>query len=1071
MTRLSSSKLAFEWTPLAAKQFLKVKKKLASPPIIAFPDWSKEFILITDASDVAVGGVIMQCTDDGGQKIVAACSHKFSDTEKRWSTIERECYGLIYSIRKFNYFLEARHFFIRTDHKPLVYLNQRQYKNAKIQRWQQELQRYSFTICHIPGKDNGIADLLSRPNGQTTNGAVTDVGPVGVVYGMDDASIQFYVPSWCSKQPAPETLTLKKMSTTVAKVLSVRLTDQNVSHEKIQISRDQSDDAILRKIKDHLVDKRNGKPVGNLCDILNGSDEIPYRKYAQDMTLGHGTDAVYIVNHGQPRILIPRKLIASYLHSAHDLNGHHGISRMRGYLGHFYWPGKDSDIKEYVNSCLICARRKGNYGHNNQPNIGHCSRGKRPFAELTIDFVGPLPNSNGKQYICTIMDNFSRFFAGFASKTDSATDASKALFKFMTQHRVTPETIGSDRGSHFTGSIFQETIRLFGIKHNLHVAWRPQSSGNLERSHRVLKNSLFAICTETNAKWDTCLDLVISNMNAMANSATKISPHFVIYGRHPTMFMPVPPSEITSSNAMSYGMAISQHSKVVQKLVTLAAEEADLALENRYNAGKHDVALKPGDNVLLYRPNSAEAKRTKMPWIDGYQVVKSNGLVIKLKHKSGQMDWCHRHHIRLMQKRPQHLMHDLHMFVPDAPQPPTKAQVPLIQSTTTPTTPNLSFGGEEQEPIRNVRPTRKKKKTQRLIETMDPKMKSYFQTETASQKPKDTKYKEIMDLMFMALEVNQDVDSTNVSASVLIHNGCTSGKSDTNEVDSKTSVVRNDVTNEDDDVTGDDDEVTDGGKDVSGENKANPENIVVSEFEEDSLDDAYPGTASEDINSIHSSDIEKSSSTDTEAVERFADCLEDSIITTRTPSPTSPTMTCPTMTCPNAPHKRKTQNVNEWVEVPSNIVHVPFEKNLTTKQLMEIRNKTVLYQIKSMKDLNCDELKTIQNHYNINPNLKWNKNDKLDVIMKKRKLADTIHKQETRVKVHGLDTTTNKTYPIISVPYKYDAYSENVDHMEIRAMNWFQLMTYCIKHKTKLLKEDLVSRETIMNVILKSSAT
>ena len=79
---------------MAAKQFSKVKKKLATPPVIAFPDWSKDFILITDVSDIALGGVLMQYHDGGAQKIVATCSHKFSDTERRWSTIERECFEL-----------------------------------------------------------------------------------------------------------------------------------------------------------------------------------------------------------------------------------------------------------------------------------------------------------------------------------------------------------------------------------------------------------------------------------------------------------------------------------------------------------------------------------------------------------------------------------------------------------------------------------------------------------------------------------------------------------------------------------------------------------------------------------------------------------------------------------------------------------------------------------------------------------------------------------------------------------------------------------------------------------------
>lgn len=1060
MTRLSSSKVTFEWTPLAAKQFLKVKKKLASPPVVAFPDWSQPFILITDASDVAVGGVIMQHGNDGFQKIIATCSHKLSDTERRWSTIEREAYGLIYSIRKFKYFLEGRKFFIKTDHKPLVFLDKRDYNNAKIRRWQQELQQYTFTICHIAGTDNGIADLLSRPAGKKVDdGKATNDVPAGAVYENTDGSIQFYVPSWCTTQPTPDTLMLKKTSTTVAKVLSARLTGGEQTHDKLQLSRDQNDDATLHKIKQFLLDQRNGKPVGDIGDILNGADEIPYKRYANDMKLGHGTDAVYIMNHGLPRIVVPKKMISTYLHTAHDLCGHHGISRMRSYLAHYYWPGKDKDITEYVNTCKTCAQRKGNYGHPNRPDMGHCERGSRPFTNLTIDFVGPLTDSNGKKYICTILDNFSRFLAGYPSRTDGATDASRAVFKFMTQHRVTPEVIGSDRGSHFTGKVFQETLRLFGVQHKLHVAWRPQSSGNLERTHRVLKNSLYAVCSETNAKWDTCLDLVISNMNAMTNNATKVSPHFVIYGRHPTMFLPTPPSELTSSTALSYGMAISNQSQIVQKLVTLAASEADVALENRCNAGTTNVALRPGDNVLLYRPNSAEAKRTKMPWLDGYQVVKSNGLVVKLKHTNGLMDWCHRHHIRLMKKRPQHLIHELNMIPPPDPPEPMSATMtphaPIVTSVPNNSNRNLPSGGDGG-PVRDARPTRKIKKPNRLIETMDPKSKSYFQTRTSSTEAKSnsteartssksvTNCDELMELMFMVPDVNDEVDQENVLASVYSVHGCTSAAFD------KDDVITAD---EDDEPTTDEDDKSSNRE--SGESNDN--------FDSDSLDNGS-GT-SDDIKSIHSSEIEKSS-IDTDIAEKVADMLDYTFSSPRTPSPTSPTMTCP-----NAPHKQKTLNLNEWVEAPKHMLRIPLEKTLTTEEMTELRNLSTFFKIKSMRDLNCDELKSVQTHYNIKSNLKWNAKDKLDFVMAKRKLADKIRKHETNVKIYGIDSTTTMIYPIIGIPYRYSAASENISEIDIRASDWFQLMTHCIKNKVNLQKDDVVTRETILNVILKSSVT
>ena len=120
--------------------------------------------------------------------------------------------------------------------------------------------------------------------------------------------------------------------------------------------------------------------------------------------------------------------------------------------------------------------------------------------------------------------------------------------------------------------------------------------------------------------------------------------------------------------------------------------------------------------------------------------------------------------------------------------------------------------------------------------------------------------------------------------------------------------------------------------------------------------------------------------------------------------------------------------------------------------------------------MTCEELVELQLHYNIRPDFKWKANDKLEFVMAKRKLADDIRNQKVKVHVYGLDNTTKKTYPIIAIPYKYYATCENISDMEIRAMDWFQLITYCIQNDILIHKEDLISCDSILNVIAKHNA-
>ena len=98
----------FVWTEGANKAFNKIKKCLASPPIISFPDFTGLFTLTTDASDIACGAILMQEDKHGQKKIIAVASHTFNATERNWSTTEREAYAIKWAITKFDYFLRSR---------------------------------------------------------------------------------------------------------------------------------------------------------------------------------------------------------------------------------------------------------------------------------------------------------------------------------------------------------------------------------------------------------------------------------------------------------------------------------------------------------------------------------------------------------------------------------------------------------------------------------------------------------------------------------------------------------------------------------------------------------------------------------------------------------------------------------------------------------------------------------------------------------------------------------------------------------------------------------------------------
>ena len=123
-----------------------------------------------DASDTCIGACLTQPADGEeevipgirNEKPIYYLSHRLSDTQKRWSTIEKEAFAIHFALQKLDHYLHNAEFTIRTDHKPLKYLLESPMQNKKIQLWALSISGYNCKIEYIAGPENTCADLLSR---------------------------------------------------------------------------------------------------------------------------------------------------------------------------------------------------------------------------------------------------------------------------------------------------------------------------------------------------------------------------------------------------------------------------------------------------------------------------------------------------------------------------------------------------------------------------------------------------------------------------------------------------------------------------------------------------------------------------------------------------------------------------------------------------------------------------------------------------------------------------------------------------------------------------------------------
>ena len=120
LRELTKKCVHFRWKPYHQAALDRIKKELSSPRVISYYDSNPATptILQCDASQIGLGAWLRQ-DSNGSEQIVAMASRSLTDTEKRYSNIERECLAVVFGLEKFEYYLHGREVVVETDHSPL----------------------------------------------------------------------------------------------------------------------------------------------------------------------------------------------------------------------------------------------------------------------------------------------------------------------------------------------------------------------------------------------------------------------------------------------------------------------------------------------------------------------------------------------------------------------------------------------------------------------------------------------------------------------------------------------------------------------------------------------------------------------------------------------------------------------------------------------------------------------------------------------------------------------------------------------------------------------------------------
>ncbi len=195
--RISGKKSTFLWTAQCQNSYEQLRDSLCEAPVLAYPNFSKEFRMYSDASSVALGSVLVQTDEDECERPIAYYSRVLQPAERRYENTERELLAVYEGLRHFRTYTYGGKCTCFTDHRALLYLKDTPNPSTRLAKWRFTLMgETDWDLRYVPGKKNCVADALSRVPKFPKTQEGTETKPVEVIEGKKLGQKDFEI-NWC----------------------------------------------------------------------------------------------------------------------------------------------------------------------------------------------------------------------------------------------------------------------------------------------------------------------------------------------------------------------------------------------------------------------------------------------------------------------------------------------------------------------------------------------------------------------------------------------------------------------------------------------------------------------------------------------------------------------------------------------------------------------------------------------------------------------------------------------------------------------------------------------------------
>jgi hypothetical protein len=575
LRELTKKSAEFKWAQECENEFNDIKQALTESPVMAYPDFDKEFRLETDASIKGLGAILSQ-EYPAGNRVVAYASRSLNEHEKRYSITKLEALGVVWATELFKIYLQDHPFELVTDHKALLKFSELKDTNPTLERWSIKLSQYNYRVTYRPGPKHENADCLSR-----------SIGNISVEHVAQEQRNDPLMGQWFGKFDEMDIL------------------QPLDSDEKVL---DMGKEAVVLKADGKLWrrTKVDGKSVDKLCvprnmvtNVLAGAHNAHHLDF--EKTLDRVSKFWWERQ---------RKDVKAYVKSCPECQYR---NTPKGFGNRSLVQGIRVERKfELVGVDLCKPGPKSLEYQGGEENL----------------YVLVLTDYATKWTVCVPVKD-----------KKPHTIAEAMWDRWITVYGCPERIISDNGGEFTSQDIVNELYKLFQIRHDVTTSYHPRANGQVERFNKTMVNMLAKKVWEDQTQWSKYLAGVQLEYNMTRHSTTRETPFFLVFGQEPRLPLEELLSKDLSKDYSieewklegipTMTQRMRQATARMKKLQERNATRRNKSVRKGKVCDKTSRTFEEGDKILIRKEPTSRADidefaKLKSPWQGPYEIGRRN---------------------------------------------------------------------------------------------------------------------------------------------------------------------------------------------------------------------------------------------------------------------------------------------------------------------------------------------------------------------------------------------------------------------------------------------------------------